>query len=73
MSQSKKRGSNVAIFNKDIPTKLPHVAPIMLLIGQILFPYVSHELTGMQFQTWISHGVLLGSGRFASSRIKETR
>jgi hypothetical protein len=40
------------MFNKDI-TKLlcvAFVAAIMLPMGRILFPYVSHELTGMQFQ-----------------------
>ncbi|MGB6349317.1 MAG: hypothetical protein WBG10_04745 [Pseudolabrys sp.] len=26
------------------------VAAIMLPVGHILFPYVSHELTGVQFQ-----------------------
>jgi hypothetical protein len=26
------------------------VAAIMLPVGHILFPYVSHELTGIQFQ-----------------------
>jgi hypothetical protein len=26
------------------------VAAIVLPVGRILFPYVSHELTGMQFQ-----------------------
>jgi hypothetical protein len=26
------------------------VAALMLPLGQALFPYVSHELTGMQFQ-----------------------
>ncbi|HEY6859650.1 MAG TPA: hypothetical protein VI358_07685 [Pseudolabrys sp.] len=41
------------MFNKDIVTKLLYVgfvAAIMLPMGRILFPYVSHELTGMQFQ-----------------------
>ena len=41
------------MLNKDILTKLLYVAfvaVIMLPMGRILFPYVSHELTGMQFQ-----------------------
>jgi hypothetical protein len=41
------------MFNKDILTKVLYVAfvaVIMLPMGRILFPYVSHELTGMQFQ-----------------------
>jgi hypothetical protein len=39
--------------NKDILTKLLYVAfvaGIMLPMGRVLFPYFSHELTGMQFQ-----------------------
>ncbi|MFY9687607.1 MAG: hypothetical protein WAJ88_17545 [Pseudolabrys sp.] len=27
------------------------IAALMLPLGQLLFPYVSHELTGIQFQT----------------------
>ena len=40
------------MFNKDI-TKLLYVAfvaAIMLPMGRMLFPYVSHELTGVEFQ-----------------------
>jgi hypothetical protein len=31
------------------------------------------SLNRRSVKTWISHGILLGSGRFASSRMKETR
>jgi hypothetical protein len=41
------------MFDKAVVTKLlcvALVAAIVLPVGRILFPYVSHELTGMQFQ-----------------------
>jgi hypothetical protein len=46
-------GEERCMFNKDLLTKLLYVAfvaSIMLPMGRILFPYVNHELTGMQFQ-----------------------
>jgi hypothetical protein len=42
------------MLDNDTVTKLlcvAFVAAIMLPVGHILFPYVSHELTGLQFQT----------------------
>jgi hypothetical protein len=42
------------MLDKDILTKLLYVAfvaAVMLPAGHILFPYVSHQLTSMQFQT----------------------
>ena len=41
------------MLDRDVVTKLlcvALVAAIVLPVGRILFPYVSHELTGMQFQ-----------------------
>jgi hypothetical protein len=41
------------MFDKSVVTKLlcvALVATIVLPVGRMLFPYVSHELTGMQFQ-----------------------
>jgi hypothetical protein len=41
------------MFDKAVVTKLlcvALVAAIVLPVGRILFPYVSHELSGMQFQ-----------------------
>lgn len=41
------------MFDKAVVIKLlcvALVAAIVLPVGRILFPYVSHELTGMQFQ-----------------------
>ncbi|HEX3163486.1 MAG TPA: hypothetical protein VHQ92_12990 [Pseudolabrys sp.] len=41
------------MFDNAVVTKLlcvALVAAIVLPVGRILFPYVSHELTGMQFQ-----------------------
>jgi hypothetical protein len=41
------------MYDKAVVTKLlcvALVAAIVLPVGRILFPYVSHELTGMQFQ-----------------------
>ena len=41
------------MFDRAILTKLLYVAfvaTIMLPVGHILFPYVSDELSGMQFQ-----------------------
>ena len=41
------------MFDKAVVTKLlcvALVAAIVLPVGHILFPYVSHELTGIQFQ-----------------------
>ncbi len=41
------------MLDNDTVTKLlcvAFVAAIMLPVGHILFPYVSHELTGIQFQ-----------------------
>ena len=41
------------MFDKSVVTKLlcvALVAAIVLPVGRLLFPYVSHELTGIQFQ-----------------------
>ena len=41
------------MLDKAVVTKLlcvALVAAIVLPVGRLLFPYVSHELTGMQFQ-----------------------
>ena len=41
------------MFDKTILSRLLYVAlvaVIMLPVGSVLFPYVSHELTDMQFQ-----------------------
>jgi hypothetical protein len=41
------------MFDNAVVTKLlcvALVAAIVLPVGRILFPYVSHEMTGMQFQ-----------------------
>lgn len=41
------------MFDKAVVIKLlcvALVAAIVLPVGRILFPYVSHELTGIQFQ-----------------------
>ncbi len=41
------------MLDKAVVTKLlcvALVAAIVLPVGRMLFPYVSHELTGMQFQ-----------------------
>jgi hypothetical protein len=41
------------MFDKPDVTKLlcvALVAAIVLPVGRLLFPYVSHEMTGMQFQ-----------------------
>ena len=41
------------MFDRPIVTRLlcvAMVAAIMLPAGRMLFPYVSHELTGVQFQ-----------------------
>lgn len=41
------------MFDNAVVTKLlcvALVAAIVLPVGRILFPYVSHELTGIQFQ-----------------------
>lgn len=41
------------MFDKPVVTKLlcvAFVAAIVLPVGRLLFPYVSSELTGMQFQ-----------------------
>jgi len=41
------------MLDRDVVTKLlcvALVAAIVLPVGRILFPYVSQELTGMQFQ-----------------------
>jgi small basic protein len=53
MSQWKKHGGGRAMLDSDFVTKLlcvAFVAAIMLPVGHILFPYVSDELSGMQFQ-----------------------
>ena len=49
----KTRGEGVRCLTMTIVTKLmcvAFVAAIMLPVGHILFPYVSDELSGMQFQ-----------------------
>lgn len=41
------------MFDNAVVTKLlcvALVAAIVLPVGRILFPYISHEMTGMQFQ-----------------------
>jgi membrane protein YqaA with SNARE-associated domain len=48
-----KNGEGRNMLNNATVTKLlcvAFVAAIMLPVGHILFPYVSHELTGIQFQ-----------------------
>jgi hypothetical protein len=48
-----KNGEGRNMLDNATVTKLlcvAFVAAIMLPVGHILFPYVSHELTGMQFQ-----------------------
>lgn len=42
------------MFDKTIVVKLlcvALVAAVMLPVGHMVFPYVSHQLSGMQFQT----------------------
>jgi hypothetical protein len=53
MTQLKKMGRGCFMLDQGILTKLlcvAFVAMIMLPVGHILFPYVSDQLTGMQFQ-----------------------
>jgi membrane protein YqaA with SNARE-associated domain len=48
-----KNGEGRNMLDNATVTKLlcvAFVAAIMLPVGHILFPYVSHELTGIQFQ-----------------------
>jgi membrane protein YqaA with SNARE-associated domain len=48
-----KNGEGRYMLDNATVTKLlcvAFVAAIMLPVGHILFPYVSHELTGIQFQ-----------------------
>jgi hypothetical protein len=53
MTQSQKTGEGRNMLDDATVTKLlcvAFVAAIMLPVGHILFPYVSNELTGIQFQ-----------------------
>jgi membrane protein YqaA with SNARE-associated domain len=53
MTQWQKTGEGRNMLDNATVTKLlcvAFVAAIMLPVGHIFFPYVSHELTGIQFQ-----------------------
>ena len=51
------------MLDRAILTKLlcvAFVAAVMLPVGHLLFPYVSHELSGIQFQAIVSATVGFG-------------